>query len=54
LASTGNYPRRCDPVEVVGAALLAAVNGLGHRRVADRSGYQRRRYGLAAPGADRQ
>ena len=36
--STRSYPRRPDSVETVGAALLAAVDGLGHRRVADRVG----------------
>lgn len=35
---TRSYPRRPDSVETVGAALLAAVGGLGHRRVADRVG----------------
>ena len=29
------YPRRPDTVETVGAALLAAVQGLGYRRVAE-------------------
>ncbi len=34
LVSTRSFPRRPDPVEVVGAALLAAASGAGHRRVA--------------------
>lgn len=38
LASARSYPRRADTVEAVGAALLAAVNGLGHRRVAEHVG----------------
>ena len=31
---TRSYPRRADSAETVGAALLAAAGGLGHRRVA--------------------
>jgi hypothetical protein len=38
LASTLSYPRRPDTVETVGAALLSAARGLGHRRVADEVG----------------
>jgi len=38
LASTRSYPRRPDTVETVGAVLLAAVGGLGHRRVAEQVG----------------
>ena len=34
LISTRSYPRRADSVETVGAALLGAASGLGHRRVA--------------------
>ena len=34
LISTRSYPRRADRVETVGAALLGAASGLGHRRVA--------------------
>ena len=34
LISTRSYPRRADRVETVGAALLGAAGGLGHRRVA--------------------
>lgn len=30
-----SYPRRADTVETVAAALLAAADGLGHRRVAE-------------------
>lgn len=36
LIPTRSYPRRADSVETVGAALLAAASGLGHRRVAAR------------------
>jgi len=32
------YPRRADSIETVGAALLAAVAGLGHRHVAAQVG----------------
>lgn len=35
LVSTRSFPRRPDTVETVGAALLAAVGGAGHRRVAE-------------------
>lgn len=38
LVSTRSYPRRPDSVETVGAALLAAASGLGHRRVAKQVG----------------
>jgi hypothetical protein len=38
LVSTRSYPRRPDRVETVATALLAAANGLGHRRVAERVG----------------
>jgi hypothetical protein len=38
VVSTRSYPRRPDSVETVGAALLGAVHGLGHRRVADSVG----------------
>jgi transposase-like protein len=38
VVSTRSYPRRPDSVETVGAALLAAVDGLGHRRIATRIG----------------
>ena len=34
LVPTCSYPRRPDSTETVGAALLAAAGGLGHRRVA--------------------
>ena len=34
LLETRSYPRRADRAETVGAALLAAASGLGHRRVA--------------------
>ena len=33
-----SYPRRPDTVETVGAALLGAARGLGHRRIADEIG----------------
>lgn len=35
LASTRTLPRQADTTATVGAALLAASKGLGHRRVAD-------------------
>lgn len=35
VASARRYPRRPDSVETVVAALLAAVDGLGHRRIAE-------------------
>jgi hypothetical protein len=38
VVSTRSYPRRPDSVETVGAALLAAAGGLGHRRIAERVG----------------
>lgn len=38
VVSTHSYPRRPDSVEAVAAALLAAVDGLGHRRIAERVG----------------
>lgn len=38
LVSTRSYPQHPDSVETVGAALLAAAGGLGHRRVAERVG----------------
>ena len=38
LIGARSYPRRPDPVEAVGAALMASVNGLGHRRVAEQVG----------------
>jgi hypothetical protein len=38
LVPTRSYPRRPDTVEAVGVALLAAADGLGHRRVAERVG----------------
>lgn len=36
LAWARSYPRRPDPVETVGAALVAAVAGLGYRQIAQR------------------
>jgi transposase-like protein len=36
LVPARSYPRRPDTVETVGAALLAAVEGLGYRRIAER------------------
>lgn len=36
LVPARTYPRRPDTVETVGAALLAALEGLGYRRVAER------------------
>ena len=38
LASTRTFPRHPDTAVTVGTALLAAVEGLGHRRVAERVG----------------
>jgi len=38
LASTRTLPRQADTAATVGAALLAASDGLGHRRVADQLG----------------
>ena len=38
LIPTSGYPRRPDSAETVGAALLAAAEGLGHRRIAERVG----------------
>jgi transposase-like protein len=38
LVPARSYPRRPDTVETVGAALLAAVGGLGYRRVAEAVG----------------
>lgn len=38
VVSTCSYPRRPDSVETVAAALLGAVDGLGHRRIAERVG----------------
>lgn len=36
LVAARTYPRRPDTVETVGAALLAAVEGLSYRRIAER------------------
>lgn len=33
-----SYPRRCDSVERVATALLAAISGLGHRPIAEQIG----------------
>lgn len=38
LAWARSYPRRCDSVETVAAALLAAVSGLGFRPIAEQVG----------------
>lgn len=38
LAWTRSFPRRADAVERVGSALVAAVGGLGYRRVAEQVG----------------
>ena len=35
LASLVTYPRRVDSIDTVGAALVAAAAGLGHRQVAE-------------------
>ena len=38
LASARTFPHRPDTATTVGAALLASISGLGHRRVADQLG----------------
>ncbi len=36
LVWAATFPHRCDTADTVGAALVAAVSGLGYRRVAER------------------